>query len=56
MARVRILKKPTRRNLILEADLWERLIDRARAEDRSLSSVTRRALSDYLGKRRRREG
>ena len=51
MARVRILVRPKRRNLILEEGLWSLLIDRARAEDRSLSSLTRKAIREYLEKR-----
>lgn len=51
MARVRILLKPKRHNLILEDALWDRLIERARAEDRSLSSLTRLAIKEYLQRR-----
>ncbi|HBL16408.1 MAG: hypothetical protein A2X36_03490 [Elusimicrobia bacterium GWA2_69_24] len=51
MARVRILVRPQRRNLVLEDGLWSLLIARARVEDRSLSSLTRKAIREYLEKR-----
>lgn len=48
-SRPRTLQKPTRRNILIEGDLWRRLMERAQKEERSASFLVRAALRKFLG-------
>ena len=47
-AREKTLINPTRRNVIIEDALWRKVEERARVEDRTISSLIRIALKEYL--------
>lgn len=51
-ARPTQLKNPTRRNVIIEDALWRKVQDQAKAEDRTVSSLVRMALKEYLDRGR----
>jgi Arc/MetJ family transcription regulator len=45
--------KTTRRNIMIEDSMWQRAIRAAKTEDRTVSSVVRLALKEFLDKRGR---
>jgi hypothetical protein len=51
--RTKTLISPSRRNLIIEDALFRRVKDHAKKEDRTVSSLVRLALKEYLEKHSR---